>query len=430
MIPLLAASTVLIFLSILFLRKFTFGSYEGIGVFLIFVTLISANLLSISGIVTLDKYDLAFSTMIHCLGIASLWLGISFYRYCFENHSPSPILQVSHPKTRTFIKYSLVIGVSLPLVGMLFSGLSIIDIVLLQSGAYITEKSFLGGWIDKSLGLMIVAAAIIMITTKSKKNYFFITLFLISASLILSLSRGGLLTVVLVFFAAISIYRSQSKLNLRSALVFNMTVILIISIFVGGAATLQRAASANPLANTDNNLVSSFFSRVVDRFGEEGLAVGYSNILSRAGSHEIPYFKGRIANYSITSNLPPFLYANKPMHPFRGTGTYVYSNRPPANLFDVSAFGLVASAYMDYGVYSLTCYLFLIGIFLGMIKHFFLRVDNTGILYINFIFMDGASNFIHGGITTILGGFILTIIFFILILLTSLPEFLIKSRKA
>lgn len=103
------------------------------------------------------------------------------------------------------------------------------------------------------------------------------------------------------------------------------------------------------------------------RWGDDGLYRGYCQFVNTLPENRWLFRGAKVGVYSLTSWIPRFLYSNKPDHPFRGLGFAIYSDfhtypdETPAPM-------LVGSAMADGGFISLLSYLFLAGLFLGLVR--------------------------------------------------------------
>lgn len=103
------------------------------------------------------------------------------------------------------------------------------------------------------------------------------------------------------------------------------------------------------------------------RWGDNGLYRGYCQFVNSLPENHWLFTGAKVGIYSLTSWVPRFFYPSKPDHPFRGLGFAIYSdfhtypNETPAPM-------IVGSAMADSGFESLVCYLFLAGLFLGLIR--------------------------------------------------------------
>ncbi len=103
------------------------------------------------------------------------------------------------------------------------------------------------------------------------------------------------------------------------------------------------------------------------RWGDDGLYRGYCQFVNTLPDNRWLFSGAKVGVYSLTSWIPRFLYPNKPDHPFRGLGFAIYSDFH-AYPDETPAPMLVGSAMADNGFASLIGYLFLAGIFLGLIR--------------------------------------------------------------
>lgn len=407
--------SLLIVVMYLLISRYGLASYEGVGTALYSITLIPPMLFALisheSELISLYMY----SNLIHTIGFISLLFGLVMVDIVVGNGrlalKQSRRIPHGADKLNQFSTIAILLGISLAISGYISAGFDFSDLVFANKSSYVLEKGFLGGWLDKGLVLVDVGLVIKICLSRSQIWKILFIVLMIGAHYALSMSRGGLLSVLLILLIA-SLYYSIPLKRLYGTIL----VVIVSSAALGGLATLARWDQSQSNTTLDISLVGNTFKeRVADRFGAEGLADGYANIISRLEAGEHSWADGQVLSYSVISNVPAFIYSDKPMHPMRATGTLVYRDRPAPNYEDVSAFGLVGSAYYDFGLVSLCAYLWLLGVLLSICRTLFLKFDHTGFIYFTFIFMDGATNFIHGGITTVIGGLILTILFSLVI---------------
>lgn len=406
-----ASIIAVISIGLIIIRQSGIASFEGVGVTLYFVVLISGTFYVVVGNDYVKNMEFAFSNFIHACGLLSMLLGILTSRLVFP-FKTKPTQDAHFERGKYFIGISIVmiiVGITFSISGYILADYSLFDIVFGNKSNYVVEKSSFGGWFDKGLSLFDIGVVLLILNINSKGARAFLLLLLIVMHLLLSQSRGGLLGILLMVFIG---YLFFNKKNIRD-LIGPIVVILISSFLLGGFAALQRQ-NGNENDELKSNFITLFLSRFEDRFGDGGLADGYSNIINRLYDNNYPHARGDVLVYSVISNVPSFIYNDKPMHPFRATGDLVYRDSPEKNYEDVSAFGLIAGSYYDFGFFSLMLYLYLFGIIIALSKCIFIYLDNIGFLYFIFIFMDGASNFIHGGIPNLLGGILLTSFFYAL----------------
>jgi hypothetical protein len=103
------------------------------------------------------------------------------------------------------------------------------------------------------------------------------------------------------------------------------------------------------------------------RWGDDGLYRGYCQFVNTLPDNRWLFRGAKVGVYSLTSWIPRFLYPNKPDHPFRGLGFAIYSDFH-AYRDETPAPMIVGSAMADDGFASLIGYLFLAGVFLGLIR--------------------------------------------------------------
>ena len=396
---------ILIILCSYIIRRYGLNSYEGIGV-LIYILILYSPFIVFNNM----QYDmLLLSGWVHFVGIFSLALGLFTCDLFFNRGYPLRVLGIND--SIIIDKYSniaIFLGIFFALIGPLTAGYSVQDILMGRINDYGSNKSFLGGWVDKGLIVFDIGIVVKIMLEKRLVKLTLLFLFLCLAHYLFSFSRGGILPLVFLFICTSNHFR-VNKSKLLYLIISSIVISIPLSYSAYKIRSNDQVISASP--------IEVFSDRIKDRLDDEGLAIGYANLVDRLNNQSYPLAEGAVISYSILSNIPVFIYENKPDHPMRATGYLVYDSRPSDNFDDVSAFGLVGSAFFDFDYFSTIFYLYIVGIILGIIKIVSNNYDATGFFYIFFIFIDGATNFIHGGVTTILGGISISIFFIILVYL-------------
>ena len=418
-----------IIIIIFIIRWRGFISFEGLGVALLAVVITSDYLgLLINYFFTPDmtREILAlriYPSIIHAVGLISLSAGLFII-----NPKPAPIPRQLNPRERkSVIKiavFLVILGFTMKFVSLYAEGITSIKSFFQNMYGYVIAQRKFGGFLDEGLAIMILGLGVIAANQKTIKRQSIFLIIMVGLTFVLSSSRGGVVGPIIIFFLSLWIF---NKKLLR--IWFNPLFISIFVVIIILTAGLKSQIRARPGA------VDSSFSgmchwgvdRFVSRFNDTGLYDGYSNYINRISMDKSRLCNGKVLKYTLTSWVPHVIYKDKPHHPFRAIGDLVYRDfRVSAD--DVSAVMLVGTAFADYGILSVILYLFLYGVLLGFLRKI-TTAKNANILlfiwYLHFMFIDGYSNFIHGGIVNIFGtvalatgviglGFIYTQILFIM----------------
>jgi len=390
-------------LMVVLIRWRGFLSFEGLGISCLLV------LVSIDGIslffLLLSKSDDNVSilmleriipTVVHIVGLLSLMFGM-----LVTDPKPIPIsrnLNVKEKNIVTNIAWVLAIsGISMKIFSLASMGITDVQSYFLGMPDYVIAQREFGGFFDEGLSISVFGLGIV---AANKDNIVKQSMLLFIMGLLvffLSHSRGGVISIFVIFFLLIYLFNKRLL-----KLWFNPILIVFLSVIIILTSGIKSQFRANP-----ENVDTSFFGmaewgidRYADRFSGDGLYDGYANFVNRLYEDETKFKKGEILEYTLTSWIPYILYRDKPQHPMRAIGDLVYRDRS-VSLYDVSAVTLIGTVFYDYGIISVAMYTFIYGILLGILRVITAYYKNNlfiFIWYLHIIFIDGFTNFIHGGI--------------------------------
>jgi|GEM_PF-6885105 len=400
--------------------KFKITSYIGLGAFYFLTVLMPSPFIYYK----LGEAYLSYATynnMIHVLCMTVFFSTFLLFEKIFNNRLVSNRGEFIYRLPaigwlKLFSNCCMGIGAASVFSGYILAEHSLIDVIVSNiAEVYVSEKSAFGGFLDQGLVLFNIGVVFRIVLSDRFSSKILFILLLTLFHMAFSFSRGGLLPVLILFFILqklISHSRGNGEKSNRARVLFFGIFIFVAAAVAGGVATIKRAAEGAYVLDS-NTVVASFISRLEDRFTDENnsLYVGYGNILYRTTFEDISLKKGDVISYSFFSNIPKFIYKDKPVHPMRGTNYFVYTDRPSVNPLDVSAFGLVGSAYYDFGLASGIFYLVLFSLFLNISVLLLRRLKYNFVFYIGLLCFDGPQNFIHAGIISVVGNVIYTVLF-------------------
>ena len=391
---------------VLIIRKRGILSFEGLGLTLLSVVVISdvvgltVYYFFIADNIDLDLQPRFYASIVHIVGIISFGIGLFS-----TDPNPAPLPRVFTKEQKRLVNqaayFFIVFGLGLKFTTLYVEGISSIQDYFLKMSGYIVAQRQLGGFFDQGLDIAILGSLIIA-ANKRKAKYQ--ALWVLAGALLtlgLSLSKSGIIIVIITFGFLLWIF---NKRMIRFWLKPVFVVPALILILASAGIKAQFRSGPQAIDTSSDTLFFRSIEVFKDRFSNVGLYDGYANFIWRL-SEQYSYYNGEVMHYTLTSWVPYVLYENKPQHPFRAIGDLVY-NDYRVSYEDVSAVMLVGTAFADFGLWSVVIYLLIYGMFLGFIRNLTTGSVSSIIFfmwYLHFIFIDGYTNFIHGGIVNIFG---------------------------
>lgn len=414
------------FINIYVLIKYKISSYIGLGSFY-FLTILLPTPYIYYNLGELYLFNGIYNNFIHIICLTIFYLSyivfdkllnnrLLIYHYKFHSQLPDKVW------LKSFANFAMIVGAISSLSGYILAEHDLIEVIFSNvAEVYVSEKSPLGGFLDQGLVLINIGAILRIVVAENMASKLTILLGLSTFHMAFSFSRGGLIPVLLMYLISnklIGCTHNGKQKNNRLSIIFISFLFILVAAVAGGVATIKRAA-VGAYELDSNTIVMSFISRLEDRFfdANNSLYVGFGNILYRTTFEDVSLKHGEVIYYSIFSNIPKFLYTEKPVHPMRATNYFVYTDRPPSNNQDVSAFGLVGSAYYDFGILSAIFYLICFALIINLYIFLARRHKYNLLLYLGLLFFDGPQNFIHAGIISIFGNLIYATMFILITIL-------------
>jgi hypothetical protein len=388
------------------IRKRGFFSFEGYGTALLIVVVVSDFI----GLVTNYLFRNAevgnliqlriYPTAVHIIGLVALAAGLFM-----ADPRPIKVTGEFSIDDRKFLigiaRFFVVLGLGMKLLSLYGEGITSVQSYFLKMPEYVIAQRRFGGFWDEGLSVMLLGLTLIAANQMTYKRQGLLLIIAMMLNFFLSPSRAGIAGTVSGFFVILwAINRKMLRFWLKPVFISSLALLVILS------AGIKSQVRFRP-TQVDTSFSGMFYwgvDRFLDRFSSEGLYDGYANFVSRVSKDKSRFYKGDVIKYAVTAWVPYVVYKNKPQHPFRAIGDLVYKDfRVSAE--DVSAVMLVGTAFADYGILSVICYLFLYGVVIGSLRRLTMGHKSNMLLfawYIHFMVVDGASNFVHGGIVNLI----------------------------
>jgi hypothetical protein len=335
-----------------------------------------------------------YPTAVHILGLLVLIAGLSVF-----NARPKPIARQLNEDG--FLKLRR-IGISIAAVGAMLIGFSLYLVGALSApNFYLALNAFrsqalpFGGFWYRGADVVVLGLALTLPSFRRKTRQFLgVLVLMMLISFFLRTNKGGLEEPIV--WAAVVIY-AYDRILFRSLLTVRNVALAAVIILVGMGAKMWflplalRQASNTP--KTLTKFVEMASSTAATRWGDNSLYRGYCQFVNLLPENRRLFEGSKVGMYTLTSSIPRMLYPDKPDHPFRGVGFMIYSdfhvfpNETPAPT-------LMGSVLADHGLFSLTAYLFITGMFLSMFRGVATKSTNslyTHAGYIIFVLFGGLS---------------------------------------
>jgi hypothetical protein len=398
--PFLAAN--LIFMAIL-IRWRGLLSFEGLGLGLLFVTMVM-DWLSLGSAYIFSPHEVGpllmeriYPLSVHLVGIGALGAGL-----WIADPSPRPLSfqgESGMGRIRSMAWTLVVIGLGMKFFALWSSGLLNPNLYYEKMFSYVSSQRKWGGFWDEGLNVAVLGFGLLVAETDRLRKQILLFVLMMGFTLLLSFSRGGVVAPVFYFFIFLWAFNKRSFARWTHPLFLTA---LLVGVVVSAGIKSQTRWESSKRDFSASSIVRVGLGRFSDRFGQAGLFDGYVNIVHRLSFEGGQRKGGDVLLYTLTSWVPFVFYHDKPVNPFRAIGDLVYRDyRIDEN--DVSAPTLVGSAFLDFGVASVVVYLLVYGWVLGFLKRSVLSVSGTYafVWYILVTFVDGFTNFIHGGIVNL-----------------------------
>jgi hypothetical protein len=139
-------------------------------------------------------------------------------------------------------------------------------------------------------------------------------------------------------------------------------------IYVGLGAKLLWLAKSSDIPLSFNRITESARAALSDRFSDVGDYRSFSQFLDILPSYQDRWAGFEVGEYTLTEWIPRVVYPNKPPNPFQTIGVMTHKEFIDSTPTEVEAPGWAGVAMTDAGYYSLTIYILLAGIFLGLLR--------------------------------------------------------------
>jgi hypothetical protein len=227
-------------------------------------------------------------------------------------------------------------------------------------------------------------------------------------SFFLRANKGGLEIPILWTALVLHTYNRRQFWSLAKPRV--VLFCLVISLVGVGAKVelLRNEIEPVTLKTLTKTITQAIFAPIATRFSDEGNFRGFCQFINLWPEYRY-LFQGYPEGIdALTSWIPRALDPNKRSQPTRGFGFMVHAD---AHTYpdETPAIGLVGSAYADDAFYSLTAYLLVAGLFLGILRRYAAGRRSAlqwHISYLCFALFGGLSA--ESGITSVLYLFFLT----------------------
>lgn len=267
------------------------------------------------------------------------------------------------------------IGVAVTVVGLSLTGVALYLVGALSSphfysllNSFRSEALPFGGFWYRGADIAVFGMALTLPSFhKRPKRLLFILALMMGVSFFLRTNKGGLEEPILWGGIVLFVYNRRL---LRSLVNTKTVAVALVVAFLGVGLKfwlLPEAANQLQERGSLDRVVRIAADGTSQRWGDDGLYRGYCQFVNTLPDNRWLFSGAKVGVYSLTSWIPRFLYPNKPDHPFRGLGFAIYSDFH-AYPDETPAPMIVGSAMADDGFASLIGYLFLAGVFLGLIR--------------------------------------------------------------
>lgn len=318
----------------------------------------------------LGRHELAFRlypTAVQILGLlvlgAGLWLADDRPASVSRHLDDSGLLRLRN------------IGIAVTVIGLALAAIAVYLVgALTSSHFYSSLNSFrnealpFGGFWYRGADIAVFGMALTLPSFhRSRVRLLLVLVLMMAVSFFLRTNKGGLEEPILWSGIVLLVYRPKMLRGMINAETISAAIMIA---FLGVGLKFwflsQGVDQVRPQGSVERVLELAL-AGTSERWSANGLYRGYCQFVNTLPENRWLFRGHKVGVYSLTSWIPRFLYADKPDHPFRGLGFAIYSDFH-AYPDETPAPMLVGSAMADSGFASLTSYLLLAGLFLGLIR--------------------------------------------------------------
>jgi hypothetical protein len=344
-----------------------------------------------------------YPTTVHIVAVIVLMAGLFL-----ANPKPQPIGRDFSTAELNFVAYT---GMALLVLGLVLTGFTI---ALTQ--AY-SASNFFGG-LDKFRGddpgptggfyyhganIAVFGMALMLPGLRKKSRFILVFGAMLLVSFFLKANKGGFETPMLWTAMVLHTYNRRRFWSLAKPRIIVACLILAVAgIAIKGKLKIDKEVTFETIRKDTVGMIGT-------RWGDDGVFRGWCQFISLRPQYSYLFQGHAEAVVALTNWIPRAL---SPDHiktqPTTGLGFMIHSDYHVYPHETPSA-GLVGTAYADDEFYSLTAYLLIIGLFLGILRRYAADRQNAlhwQISYLCFALFQGLSA--EAGITAILYTFILT----------------------
>src|SRR5882762_3735248 len=311
-----------------------------------------------------------YPTIVHIVAVIVLMAGLFL-----ANPNPQPI---GRDYSTGELKFAAYTGVALAILGLTLTGFAIYITGAFSGGRFFHDLDTFrrgseggpgptGGFFYRGADIAVFGMALILPSVRNKVRFFVILLAMLFVSFFLRANKGGFETPIL-----------------WAALLLDT-----------GPLTLDKATK-------------NILGGIGTRWGDDGVFRGWCQFINSVPQYQYLFEGYPIGVDALTSWYPRALNPNKKAQPMQGLGFMVHADAHTYR-YETPSPGLVGSVYADDGFYSLTAYLLIVGLFLGILRQYTAGRRSAlqwHISYLCFALFQGLSA--ESGITGIIYMFILT----------------------
>ena len=362
------------------------------------------------GTLTLGAGEFGFRvypTIVHVIALTVLMAGLFL-----GNPKPEPI---SRGFSEAELDFAAHLGMALVILGLILTGFAIY-----LTGAYSAADFYTaldtfrrgsaggpgptGGFFYRGADIAVFGMALILPSVRNKVRFLAILLAMLFVSFFLRANKGGFEAPIL--WAALVLYTYNPRRFWSLVKPQIILACLFISVVGFGVKGQLLAQDTGPL--TLDKATQNILGGIGTRWGDDGVFRGWCKFINSVPQYQYLFEGYPIGVDALTSWYPRALNPNKKAQPMQGLGFMVH---PDAHTYryETPSPGLVGSVYADDGFYSLTAYLLIVGLFLGILRQYTAGRRSAlqwHISYLCFALFQGLSA--ESGITGTLYMFILT----------------------
>lgn len=336
----------------------------------------------------LGRHELAFRlypTVVQILGLlvlgAGLWLADGRPASVARPLDDSGLLRLRN------------IGVAVAVIGLALAAIAAYLVGALSSSHFYSSlNSFrnealpFGGFWYRGADIAVFGMALTLPSFhRSRARLLLVLALMMAVSFFLRTNKGGLEEPILWSAIVLLVYRPGMLRSMINAKAISAAIMIA---FLGVGLKFwflpQGVDQVRPQGSVER-VLGLALAGTSERWSANGLYRGYCQFVNTLPENRWLFKGAKVGVYSLTSWIPRFLYPNKPDHPFRGLGFAIYSDFH-AYKDETPAPMLVGSAMADSGFISLTSYLLLAGLFLGLVRRIALARSKSIYWHCGYVF--------------------------------------------